>query len=119
MKERLKLLQKTLCLTQADFASRIGLKRPAITQLETGINSITEQTIKLICSVYSVNEKWLRTGEGEMFKTENDEYIHSLAEQYHLSELDTKIVKNFLNLDMQERKRFLETAHKLFSKNNE
>ena len=38
--------------------------------LESGRNAPSEQTIKLICFEFGINENWLRTGEGEM-KAEN------------------------------------------------
>ena len=85
MEERLKELRKTLNLTQQEFAEKIGVKRNTIAQYESGRNAPIDAVITLICRTYSVDETWLRTGEGEMFqpKSRNDElldYARRIAE---------------------------------------
>ncbi|NBJ00416.1 helix-turn-helix domain-containing protein [Lachnospiraceae bacterium] len=68
MKDRIKLLRKTLDLTQQEFADRIGLKRNSVASYEIGKNYPMDTVIKSICREFNVNEEWLRTGEGEMFE---------------------------------------------------
>lgn len=68
MKERIKELRKTLGLTQQRFADGMGVKQNTIAQYESGRNTPIDAVINLICRTYNVNEEWLRTGEGEMFK---------------------------------------------------
>lgn len=68
MKERIKELRKTLGLTQQRFADGMGVKQNTIAQYESGRNTPIDAVINLICRTYNVNEDWLRTGEGEMFK---------------------------------------------------
>ena len=46
MNERLKLLRKTLKLSQDAFAERIGMKGSSISLLESGGRNITEQVFK-------------------------------------------------------------------------
>ena len=75
MNERLKKIRKTLDLTQQEFANRIGIARGNIASYEVGKNSISDAVISLICREFSVNEKWLRYGEGDMFNSSDDEYI--------------------------------------------
>jgi len=69
MNKRLREVRKTLKINQSDFAAKIGMAQSGYSQVETGENTLTEQNIKLICLIYNVNEKWLRTGKGEMFNT--------------------------------------------------
>lgn len=71
MNTRIRELRKALNLTQKDFAQKIGLKQNAISYMEKSGATITEQNIKTICSQFSINENWLRTGSGKMF-LEND-----------------------------------------------
>jgi transcriptional regulator with XRE-family HTH domain len=70
-KERIVSLRKHLGLTQMEFAEKLGISRSAISLIEIGKNPLTEQNIKTISLTFGVNEKWLRSGNGEMFKTEN------------------------------------------------
>ena len=70
MSRRIRDIRKKLGLTQSDFGRKIGIEGGSLSMIERGINSLTEQNIKLICSIYNVNEDWLRTGNGEMFNSE-------------------------------------------------
>ncbi len=67
MNTRIRELRKTLNLTQKEFAQKIGLKQNAISYMEKADSTVTEQNIRTICSQFSVNENWLRTGAGKMF----------------------------------------------------
>lgn len=78
MNERIRQLRKTLGLTLEKFGERLGVKKNAISQIETGRNSITDQMFKSICREFDVNEEWLRNGTGEMFvEKTRDEQIAS------------------------------------------
>lgn len=68
MNNRIKELRKSLGLTQQEFADRLNIKRGAIANYEIGRNVPIDAVISLICKEFNVNENWLRTGEGEMFK---------------------------------------------------
>lgn len=76
MNERLKSLRKTLDITQQEFADKIGIKRNSYANYETGRNTPIDAIIVSICREFNVNEEWLRTGEGEMFRKipEEDQY---------------------------------------------
>jgi len=65
--KRIKELRKYLKLTQVDFGGKIGIAQGHLTGIESGNKSVTEKTLKVICSVYGVSEKWMRNGEGQMF----------------------------------------------------
>ncbi len=67
MNNRIRQLRKALGLSQKEFAERIGLKQNAISYIEKPGSTITQQNIKTICSEFSVNETWLRTGTENMF----------------------------------------------------
>ena len=68
MHERLKEIRKALGLTQKEFAERVGIKQNTIAQYEIGRNEPIDAVVSLICREYNVDEVWLRTGEGEMFR---------------------------------------------------
>ena len=74
--ERVKELRKSLGLTQEKFGERVGLKKSAISQIESGVNGVTDQLRLAVFREFNVNEDWLRTGEGSMFvEPDEDEEI--------------------------------------------
>lgn len=73
MKDRLKKLRKELDLTQQAFADKIGMKQNTIAQYEMGRTTPSDAIIFSICREFGVNEKWLRSGDGEMFEQLTDQ----------------------------------------------
>lgn len=98
MKERIKEIRKFYKLTQTDFANKLGLSQNFITQLETGSKKPSDRTISDICRIYSINEKWLRSGEGEMRLelTKNQEIAQFLNDV--MAEDDEDFKKNFVEV---------------------
>lgn len=75
MNERIKELRKALNLSQEKFGERLGIKKNTVSQLENGINNVTDTTLKLICREFGVNASWLISGDGEMFANKGDEDV--------------------------------------------
>lgn len=76
--ERVRELRKTLGLTLEKFGERLGVKKNAISAIENGRNSLTDQMTKAICREFSVDYMWLTTGEGEMFIDSDDDFIERI-----------------------------------------
>lgn len=96
MYKRLIKLRKELNLTQADFGLKINLTRSSIANIETGQRGLTDRTISDICRVFNVNEEWLRTGDGPMFRPKKG-LDNELAE--HIADLiktDDELTKAFI-----------------------
>lgn len=68
MNERIKKIRKNLNLTQEEFASKIELSRNFIAQIESGMKSPSERTIKDICKEFNINYSWLTKGIEPMYK---------------------------------------------------
>ena len=65
--------------SQEKFASRLGLSRNFINQVENRKKNVSDRTISDICRVFNVREEWLRDGTGEMFEDlSNDEKVASI-----------------------------------------
>lgn len=116
MNNRLKELRKNLNLTMEKFGEKIGIKKNTVSQLESGKNNITESAVKLICSTFNVNETWLRTGEGEMFNETSSVNFEEYAKQKNMSEIEKEIIINYLDLDVETRKKIIEMLKKSFNK---
>ncbi len=82
MNERIRELREFLGKSQEDFAQSLELSRNYISLVENGQRNMSSHTIKVLCTLYDVNENWLRTGEGMMFveKTEDEEISEMLAD---------------------------------------
>lgn len=72
--DRIKIVRKSLNLSQPEFGKRIGVSRDVIANIERTTGTVTPNEILLqhICSVYNVDPIWLETGEGEMFHKPDD-----------------------------------------------
>ena len=68
MRERIREVRKVLNMNQKDFAKRLGLTQTHLSMIEVGKSGIVEKFIKLICATFNINEHWLKTGDGEMFR---------------------------------------------------
>ncbi len=84
MKTRFKLLRQELGMTQEEFGSKIGVARNTIAQYESGRIVPSNPVIANICKEYAVNETWLLTGEGDMFRNitpseEIESFLSTLA----------------------------------------
>ena len=64
--ERVKTVRKSKEMTMEEFGKRLGVTRTAISNIEKGYRGLTEQMLKSICREFSVDEEWLRTGDGDM-----------------------------------------------------
>lgn len=75
MKDRIKMVRKAVGLTQQAFADRLGIRQNTVALYEMGRSGISDGIITSICREFNVNETWLRTGEGEMFRKRTDNEI--------------------------------------------
>lgn len=64
MHDRIKLIRKKEKLIQQLFGERLRITKSSVSLLESGRNSPSDQTIKLICQEFNINEDWLRNGTG-------------------------------------------------------
>lgn len=81
MNERIKLLRKTLGLSQDKFGSALGITGASVSRIESGINNPSESTLKLICTTYHVYYLWLTTGQGPMLEDDVSARIDRIVER--------------------------------------
>lgn len=113
MNKRIKKLRLELELTQTEFGERIGMKQNSITLIENGHRNISDYNIRRICHEFKVNEEWLRTGSGEMFKPKPTDELDQLAYKYRLSNADYVMIEKFLALKPEVRQGIFDYIHEV------
>ena len=123
LNERLKLLRKELHITLDQFGERVGVTKSAISNIENGNRSLTEQMIKSICREFDVDEEWLRNGTGSMFieRTRDEEIAKFIGTIQSVD--DDSFMKKFISmlakLDESEWKLLEKMALRLTKENEE
>ena len=104
MNGRIKELRRVLGLSQDEFGRRLGVTRGAVTNIELNKVEPKPLFIDLICREFKVNENWLRTGEGEMFKEETEFSLDQYMKDHGRTELELEILKAYFALPQDIRK---------------
>lgn len=103
MNERIKEIRNALKMTQQEFAERIKVKRNTVATYEMGRSIPSDSAIALICKEFSVNEEWLRNGNGEMFiPVSKSEQISKMISEVLKSDEDSfkrRLINALANLD--------------------
>lgn len=102
--QRINVVRKKLNLTLEKFGEKIGISKVSVRAIEKGINNPSEQTIKLICSVYNVDYVWLTQGVGEdIFISIPESKIDQIMEDYGLTEKERPLVRGYLEAPEEVR----------------
>lgn len=102
--QRINVVRKKLNLTLEKFGEKIGISKVSVRAIEKGINNPSEQTIKLICSVYNVDYAWLTHGVGEdIFISIPESKIDQIMEDYGLTEKERPLVRGYLEAPEEVR----------------
>lgn len=104
--DRISRVIKDAGIKKAEFARRLNLSQPFVSELCSGKNNPSDRTIADICREFGISEVWLRTGEGEpKLILDEDEEFARVCEQINLSddELIKRIIKAYWFLDDKEK----------------
>lgn len=79
--DRVKEVRKNLNLSQEEFGNSIGLSKSGISNIEKGTRNVTSKHIKLISTIFGIDELWLKTGikSTESLISSEKETVASLA----------------------------------------
>lgn len=122
--ERIRYLRKEILnMTLDKFGEKIGLKKSALSHIENGVNSLSDQAAKSICREFNVSEAWLRTGEGDPIiqlnlDDEIAQMIASLPDEPAAS-FKKKLLSVLANLTEEQWELLADMAEKLASTTNE
>ena len=114
-KDRVRAIRKAKKLNQTEFGNALGISQRAIAHIEKGTNKLSTRNFELICEKFKVNESWLETGEGEMFKEESTEpnYLDRLAREKGLTLPEKALIESIINLPAEVRIGVIDWAFKL------
>lgn len=101
--ERVREIRKSFKLTLEKFGEKVGVGKQAISKIEKGENSITDQMSKAICREFNVNYDYLMNGEGEMFSDLPKTIIDELCKQFDCDDLDRSLIEEYLKLSADDR----------------
>ena len=105
IKDRISMCIEKSGLNKTAFAKRLGITQPFVSKLCSGASQPSDRTISDICREFNVNETWLRTGEGDMFKPVNrDQEIADFMADILKGEPDfrTKLISVMARLSADE-----------------
>lgn len=103
MNLRIRKVRKMLDLTQKEFAERLGIKQNSIALIESGKRNTSNQVVLSICREFNVDEKWLRTGIGNMFNTKIEDDISEIVDKYNLSVYGEQIIRTYIEMNAKQR----------------
>jgi len=81
--KRIKELRRSLKLSQVEFANAIYISNGYIAELECAHRKVNNRIIHLISLNFGVNEKWLKTGDGDMFLQTPGEKIKRMTSLFN------------------------------------
>lgn len=130
---RFRIIREALQKSQEEMGKILGLSKSGVSDIERGKRNVTEKHIKLLCieSIDGkyINEEYLRSGEGEMFKTlpEEDEtaiFVSELLEDIDnpLYDIIKEIMRTYCGLDPKSQeviRKFSSDLRKNLSKEKE
>lgn len=73
MNKRIAEIRKANGLTQEKFGQKMGISKNYVNLIENEKKQPGDRLVSDICREFKINEKWLRTGEGEMDEPIEDE----------------------------------------------
>lgn len=95
-------------MSQAEFALKIGMRQTSVSSIEKIGATVTDQTAKNICTIFNINEEWLRNGTGEMYSAPNVFSLDKFAKDHGMSDRELGILKAYFEIDPQLRTQFLD-----------
>jgi transcriptional regulator with XRE-family HTH domain len=81
--ERIRELRNILKLSQRAFAKAIFVSHGYLAGIELGHNEVKDRLIHLISGAFSVNKRWLLTGDGRVFNSTTEEKMEKMTSLFN------------------------------------
>jgi len=93
-------------MSQVEFAKAIYISNGYIAELECEHRRVNDRIIRLISLTFGVNEKWLKSGEGDMFYKTPGEKLQRMAGLFN------QLPPKFQDYAMQQIEQLLSVTNK-------
>lgn len=93
---RIRKVRENARMTQRELSHRMGISLTVMCEYESGERAPTSQAIKFLCLLFSVREKWLRTGRGKMYEADRDSALWALLAMFPRTGRRTKLFIRYL-----------------------
>lgn len=103
--ERIKMFRKSKGLSQKQFASSLGVTQSGVSYMEQDGSTVSDSSIKTICSVYGLNEEWLRNGTEPAVAQSDTFSLDQYLIEKGCTALELSIVKAYFTLDQSTRQK--------------
>ena len=95
---RLKEARTLSGLSQANAADKLGMQRPAISEIEAGKRRVSAEEIIQFAQLYKVDTSWLLLNENDVESSMTEEQKFAARELSKLSPQDIKKVLDILKI---------------------
>ena len=121
MHTRIKALRNALGLNQTDFGAAVGVKQTTVAGYENGTRTPIDAVVSAICREFNVNETWLRTGDGPMFKpkSRNEELFEFLNTAVEEDGIKARLLTVMARLSEDQWELLADMARKLAEEEKE
>lgn len=114
--ERIKMFRKSKKLSQKQFALSLGVTQSGVSYMEQDGSTVSDASIKTICSVYGLNEEWLLNGTEPMFIQPETFSLDQYLKERGCTTLEMEIVKAYFELDFDTRQKIFEAFERIHSR---
>ena len=113
---RMRELRKALGMSQLEFAEILHISKSGVCDLEAGRRKVQDSHIAMLKdwekNGFVINEKWIRTGKGDMLnKLSLDKILSGIS--FGNDEFIKDFIEVYVGLDVSSRKALQEIAYKM------
>lgn len=114
--ERFKEIRQSLNMKQGDFSKEIRTTQGHVSDIENKRKCVSNRVIEILCLKYGINEEWLRSGIGEMYNIQTDDYTEITVDIDKNDPKARQAIIDYWNLSEEDKKLFWKFIEKFIKK---
>jgi transcriptional regulator with XRE-family HTH domain len=108
---RIRELRHALKLSQVNFAKAIHVSNGYLAEIELGHTAAHDRIVALIAAAFSVDEHWLRTGSGDIFKPPPGKCQSPAQKMVRMTALFNDLYPEFQDYILEQIERLVALQH--------